>query len=326
MNKDFDVIVIGCGPAGSSAAEHAALNGASVLVLERKKVIGEPVACGEFMPLTEELRTMLPLADDLDGIFDIPHHLISRRMDIFRMYSPSGRSWDIPFQGYTTDRDRFDKHLADKARIAGAEIITGSLVVDVKGGVVRTKDQEFRSKVVIGADGPISKVGEKLGLPSNRDMYPAVTTMAEGDFEPIMEMHFGSIAPGAYAWVLPKKNGANIGIGVAPRWANGKITDQLDAFIASRGLTVRSGSIGKLVPSKGPIKRTYAENGLVVGDAAGHVMAVNGGGIPIAMICGRSAGIAAAKHVTEGAPLSSYEASWRRQVYRPLHTAVRRKC
>ena len=133
MNKDFDVIVIGCGPAGSSAAEHAALNGASVLVLERKKVIGEPVACGEFMPLTEELRTMLPLADDLDGIFDIPHHLISRRMDIFRMYSPSGRSWDIPFQGYTTDRDRFDKHLADKARIAGAEIITGSLVVDCKG-------------------------------------------------------------------------------------------------------------------------------------------------------------------------------------------------
>lgn len=325
MNSDFDVVIVGAGPAGSTTAEHAALGGARVLVLERKKTVGEPVACGEFMPMLDEVKAILPRADDLEPLFDLPASLVSRRMDLFRIISPKPRQWDIPFQGYTTDRDRFDQHLASKAQKAGAVIRTSSQVISVQGTEVRTREETYNAKVVIGADGPISKVAMGLGLPRNADLYPAVTSQAVGDFEPVMEMYFGGVAPGAYAWVLPKKEGANVGVGVAPQFSDGRVGDYFQDFIAQRKLVVKGRPIGKYVPSNGPIKKTFTASGLVVGDAAGHVMAVNGGGIPIAMICGRIAGRTVAEHLKNGTPLSVYEERWKRQVKKPLRTAVHTK-
>jgi digeranylgeranylglycerophospholipid reductase len=325
MSERYDVVVVGAGPAGSTVAEHAALGGARVLVLDRKRVVGEPVACGEFMPLMEEVQSILPEAEDLGPLFDIPSSLMSRRMDLFRIVSPKGRSFDIPFQGYTTDRDRFDKYLASRAERAGATIRTGQAVTSVEGNEVRTRNEVFHAEVVVGADGPISRVARGLGLPANRDLYPAVTSQARGDFEPVMEMYFGGVAPGAYAWVLPKKSGANVGVGVAPKFSNGRVGDYFQEFVRERKLNVEGKVIGKYVPSDGPVPRTCTDNGLLVGDAAGHVIAVNGGGIPIAMICGRIAGRCVADRLANGTPLATYEERWRKQVYRPLRTAVHTK-
>jgi digeranylgeranylglycerophospholipid reductase len=321
MNTDFDVVIVGAGPAGTTTAEYAARGGARVLVLERKKVVGEPVACGEFLPVVDEVQAILPRAQDLDALFDVPASLISRNMELFRIFSPRGKYWDVPFQGFTTDRDRFDKHLASKAEKAGTVILTDSQVASVQGSEVRTRDETYRAPVIVGADGPISRVAKGLGLPSNKALYPALTSQAKGEFEPVMEMHFG-IAPGAYAWVLPKKDGANVGVGISPRFSKKRVGDYYDDFIAFRGLEVRGRPTGKYVPSKGPVTRTCTHNGMLVGDAAGHVIAVNGGGIPIAMICGRIAGQVAADHVLKGAPLSEYERLWRSQVEKPLRTAV----
>lgn len=323
--SDYDIIVVGGGPAGSTTAEHAARNGVSVLVLERREIIGEPVMCGEFMPDTSEMKVTFPKVSDMDELFDVPESLISRRMDLFRMIAPSGRYWDVRFAGYTTDRDRFDRFLSEKARKAGAEIRTSVRVTGVEGNEVITEEGRLSAKVVVGADGPLSTVARSLGFPRNKDMYPAVTGQAEGDFPPVMEMHFGSIAPGAYAWVLPKGHGANVGVGFSPKLADGRLIDHYANFLKRRGLTVTTRTVGKLVPSNGPIARTASESALLVGDAAGHVMAVNGGGIPIAMICGRIAGRAAASHVRDGTPLKEYEQEWRRQVAKPLHTAVNTK-
>lgn len=325
MSSDFDVIVVGSGPAGSSAAEHAALGGARVLVLERKRTVGEPVACGEFLPHLDEIKDTFPLADDLDPVFDIPASLVSKELDLIRILSPGSRSFDIPFRGYTTDRDRFDQHLASKAEKAGAVIRTSSLVTSVKEGEVSTRDGTYRAKVIVGADGPISKVAMGLGLPRNQELYPAVTSQATGEFGSMMEMYFGGLAPGAYAWVIPKKGGANVGVGVAPKFSDGRVGDYFQEFIRMRKLEGTGRPIGKYVPSNGPVPRTFTSSGLLVGDAAGHVMAVNGGGIPIAMICGRIAGRTIADHLSNGTPLSAYEESWRRQVYKPLRTAVHTK-
>lgn len=322
--KDADVVVIGAGPAGCTAAEHAALNGADVLVVERKEEVGVPVACGEFLPSIEEIRRILPRAGEVDSLFDFPASLVSLKMERLKLYSPNMRLFEIPFSAYTTDRDRFDKYLASKAEKAGARIVTGCAYFSVEDGEVVTSLGKVRAKVVVGADGALSRVASSLGLPKNKDIYPAITAQAKGDFEPIPEMYFGNMAPGGYAWIIPKKDGANVGAGVSPGFARERIGDYFDRFVRWKGLYT-SKPVGKYVPMSGPLIRTTARNGLLVGDAAGHVMAVNGGGIPIAIICGRLAGEAAAANVLKGQPLVTYEKTWRDQVEKPLRTAVRTK-
>lgn len=77
MNTDYDVIVVGAGPAGSGAAQYAAAGGAKVLLIERKeRILANRLPGGEFMPDVEEMRAILPLADELDTIFDIPSEYI----------------------------------------------------------------------------------------------------------------------------------------------------------------------------------------------------------------------------------------------------------
>ncbi|OPY33060.1 MAG: Digeranylgeranylglycerophospholipid reductase [Methanomassiliicoccales archaeon PtaU1.Bin124] len=320
-----DVVIIGAGPAGSSTAEHAALNGANVVVLERRPVIGEPVRCGEFMPSLAEIRAIFPKALDIDPVFDMPQDLHSLETTHIRIYSPSLRTWDVPFSGYTTDRNRFDQHLAKKAERAGASIITGVQAKRVREGLVIADGLEVEAKVVVGADGPLSLVGKSLGYERSSDLCPAVTVQVKGDFEPVSEMYFGSVAPGGYAWIIPKKGGANIGLGVANRFARMTVNEYFRKFLEFKGIKPEMDISGKFVPMSGPIHHATKEHSLLVGDAAGQVMAVNGGGIPISMMTGRLAGRAVAMHVKNGAPLSDYEVMCRQQIYKPLYTAVHTK-
>lgn len=324
LPEKVDVLIVGAGPAGSTAAEHAALAGLQVLLMEKRPVVGVPVRCGEFMPHVDEIRSIFPRADDLGPLLDMPAHLHSLDTECLRIFSPKLRSFEVPFHGYTTDRDRFDQHLAEKARKAGAQLVTGVSCSGVEGDVVRTSQGEVRAKVVIGADGPLSVVAKSLGLERSWDLCPAASTFAKGDFEPVPEMYFGNVAPGGYAWVIPKKGGANVGLGYSEKYARGNLSFYWREFLKFRPLQV--GKLhGKTVPMSGPIPTTVKGNALVVGDAAGQVMAVNGGGIPIALICGRIAGTMAAASIQSGRDLLEYEREWRRQVGGPLGTALSTK-
>jgi digeranylgeranylglycerophospholipid reductase len=318
--EDVDVLVVGAGPAGSSAAEFAAVRGANVLVIEKRPVIGVPVRCGEFMPQVDEIKRIFPLAD-LGTIFDVPSYLHSIDTDEIRIFSPKLRSFDVSFNGYTTFRDRFDQFLAERATRAGARIMTGVSCSSIEGSVAKTSIGDVRAKVIVGADGPLSVVSKSLGLERPWDLCPAATTFAKGDFEPVPEMYFGNVAPGGYAWVIPKKQGANVGLGYSKRYARGNLEFYWKAFLKYRPLDVGKLN-GKMVPMSGPISSTVKGSSLVVGDAAGQVMAVNGGGIPIAMICGRIAGEVASANVRGKADLKEYERRWRHQVGGPLKTAL----
>jgi digeranylgeranylglycerophospholipid reductase len=321
LPERVDVLVVGAGPAGSMAAEAAAQAGAEVLLLEKRPVVGVPVRCGEFMPQTDEIMRIFPAAGDVGPLLQMPSHLRSLETDRIRIFSPKLRSFDVPFHGYTTDRDRFDQHLAERARRAGASVVTGVACTALKDGVVTTAQGPVRAKVVVGADGPLSMVARSLGLERSWDLCPAASTFAKGDFEPVPEMYFGNVAPGGYAWVIPKKGGANVGLGYSQRYARGNLTFYWREFLKFRPLEVGRLN-GKTVPMSGPIASTVKGDALVVGDAAGQVMAVNGGGIPIAMICGHIAGEAAAAAVVGSAELTDYERRWRRQVGGPLRTAL----
>ncbi len=319
-----DVVIVGAGPAGSMTALRAAEGGADVLLLERRPVIGVPVRCGEFLPSKREVASIFPDAKGIDSLFDLPSDLEQRRIEQIRVYTPKMRSFELPFEGITTDRDRFDQHLASKAAKAGARIETGARVTSIGKNEVMIGERRVEARFVVGADGPLSLVAKSLGLERSWDLCPAMSAFAPGDFEPVAEMYFGSVSPGGYAWVIPKKGGANVGLGVSRLFTKGKLIDYYRSFIDYRHLAAGPAS-GKMVPMSGPIKRTVSGNAIVVGDAAGQVMPVNGGGIPIAMICGAVAGEVIAGAVKGQRPLSDYETEWRHQVGRPLATALRTK-
>ncbi|MDR0790965.1 MAG: NAD(P)/FAD-dependent oxidoreductase [Methanomassiliicoccaceae archaeon] len=323
-NMKTDVLVVGAGPAGSVTARYAASKGVRVTLLERRREIGTPVRCGEFMPSEEEIKGMFPNTGT-SGLFDIPEHLRLREIDAIRLVNPKMRATDIPFTGYTTDRDRFDKHLASLAEKEGTEIITGCAFQRIENGIARTSAGDIEYKVIVGADGPGSRVSRSLGLPRPEQPYPAVTAQARGDFDPVVTMFFGGIAPGAYSWIIPKDGRANIGVGFSPKFASGTLGEYFDKFVSKHDFDVINKMEGKYVPSQGPVRKTFTENGMTVGDAAGHVISVNGGGIPLAMIAGNICGEVAADRVLNGRSLEDYQREWQRVMLKPLRIAAKGK-
>ena len=318
-----DILVVGSGPAGSMTARYAAMGGARVTFIERRSKVGVPVRCGEFMPDTENVRTLFPKAEEIEELFDtIPSDLRLLETKAIRLINPKGKTTDLPVTGYTTDRDRFDQYLADLAIKEGAELITDCAFERIEDGIAKTSKGDIEYKVIIGADGPGSRVARNLGLKKNRNPYPAVTAQAKGDFEPYVVMYFGGLAPGAYSWIIPKKGQANIGVGFAPKFAKSNLSEYFDTFVNREGFDVITRMEGKFVPSEGPIDNTVSGNGMVVGDAAGHVISVNGGGIPLAMIAGRICGEVAADNVLSGRSLEDYQTEWRNVMLKPLKTAA----
>jgi digeranylgeranylglycerophospholipid reductase len=284
-----------------------------------------PVRCGEFMPSLEEINGMFPNAHDNESLFEIPKYLRLRETNAIRLVNPKMKATEIPFTGYTTDRDRFDQYLVSMAEDAGAEIIKSCAFNKIENGIAKTSVGDIHYKVIIGADGPGSRVSRSLGLPRPEEPYPAVTAQAKGEFDPVVTMFFGGIAPGAYSWIIPKNGQANVGVGFSPKFASGTLTEFFDKFVNKHNFDIISRTEGKYVPSRGPVKTTYTDNGMTVGDAAGHVISVNGGGIPLAMIAGRICGDIAADNVLEGRELADYQTEWSRVMLKPLKIAARGK-
>jgi flavin-dependent dehydrogenase len=147
-------------------------------------------------------------------------------------------------------------------------------------------------------------------------------------------MYFGSqVAPGGYAWIIPKgESTANVGFGMRRPFGEPAVSlkQYLRRFIKSHPLVSSRtkkakivSRVGAIIPIGGPVVKTYSENALLVGDAAGHVMASNGGGIPTALVGGEIAGESVINHLTDGDSLSAYEASWKREIGTELFTALR---
>jgi geranylgeranyl diphosphate/geranylgeranyl-bacteriochlorophyllide a reductase len=301
----YDAFVVGGGPSGATAAEDLARAGYKVALLDRD---GRIKPCGGAIPPRA-------IKD-----FDIPDYLVVAKIKTARMISPTGRAVDIHIEGgYVgmVDREDFDEFLRDRARMVGADRLTGTFLRverDAAGTHVvwreKASGQEQRSltRVVIGADGAKSGVA-RAEVPGG-DKIPYVIAYheiikappANAAYDPVRcdVVYDGQISPDFYGWVFPHGDTASVGMGTEDGAVDlKKATADLRAMSGLTDCeTIRRE--GAPIPLK-PLDRW--DNGrdvVLAGDAAGVVAPSSGEGIYYAMAGGRAAATAAQAFLRSG--------------------------
>jgi digeranylgeranylglycerophospholipid reductase len=299
MKEASDAIVIGGGPSGSFTALKLALLGVDVTVCEEHKEIGIPSHCPGHLSIKGLSRL---------GMYPLPSAVIENTFRGASFYSPSGKRFTVCLDSPVTcavDRTLFDKHLAEKAQDAGAGYCLDSrvenLIIDkgvVRGVVVRRRDmlEKRNAKIVVDAEGISSRILREAGLPRlNRNM---LVNGIEAEVENVKDTHLDTVevffgadyAPGFYAWLMPKKD-AKAKIGLAAKTGNPKELLQklmIKHPVASKEL--RDAKITRAavhpITLGGPIRKSYSDGFLAVGDAASQVKSTTGGGVVFGMTCG----------------------------------------
>ncbi|NQV43079.1 MAG: NAD(P)/FAD-dependent oxidoreductase [Candidatus Marinimicrobia bacterium] len=334
---DFDVIVVGGGPAGCIAAYESAKAGLKTIILEKDRDIGYPVRCAEAIG-----------EDGLRKFMETDPQWVAATIKYAQLHSPEGTAirLDLPIEnGLILHRRLFDFALAQRAAEAGSEVQTKAYV----DGLIISDDQvkgvnyqyfgEKRSltaKIVIGADGVESRVGRMAGLRTALKLSDTGSgyqvSVANVDVEQdVIDFYFGSkLAPSGYLWIFPKGEGmANIGLGVVGKGVKDVLAkDLLDKFLADRFpkaavLTAVAGGI----PLAKTLKKISTNGLMLIGDAARMANPVSGGGIISGMVAGRIAGQVAAEAIRTGdlseKGLKAFPARWHKEVGRDYAIAHR---
>jgi digeranylgeranylglycerophospholipid reductase len=227
-------------------------------------------------------------------------------------------------------RHVFDRHLADKAVEDGAKLFTSTLIKDISikndGVYLSGKDAAFESKIVVFADGPNTLAYKKFGIGFRPDSdKTAISAVCEVEWKdnPLnqLEYYYGmDISPWGYGWTFPKRDTINVGVGCLYSKIRSNIAESLNFLLRKHPLTKEMfrdkkilGYSSATIPNA-PAKRIFGERMLVVGDAAGMVDCVTGGGIGPAIIGGKIAGKTCADALENedfsGKFLSRYQNSW----------------
>lgn len=237
----------------------------------------------------------------------------SRAIHGVRLYAPSLRFIDLHSPGYyflTTDTAGLIRWLADEARRAGAEIICGRKCNDMTraGGEILLPEFGLRTKYIVGADGARSTTAKRFGLGRNTKFLTGleIEYQALPAADPNLLHCFldSRLARGYLGWVAPAPGYFQVGLATSPN-----IKPDLKPFLAhTEGLfgfskaTIKERRSG-LIPCGGPVSPFAAPNVMLIGDAAGHVSPLTGGGIRLAFRYGRRAGQLIADHLLRyGAP------------------------
>ncbi|HJX33532.1 MAG TPA: NAD(P)/FAD-dependent oxidoreductase [Desulfatiglandales bacterium] len=307
---ECDVLIVGAGPAGSSAAYAASDKGWDVLMIDQRAIIGVPVRCAEYIPA--------PLMNEIN----IGKDFIIQHVKGMRTILPDGAIKESPAPGLMIRRDIFDQALAKKAEEAGSgvSLCTRLISMDENGALVQSRAERYRIKarIIIGADGPHTTVGRLINS-RNMDLIPAIQIIADlTQRMDVTEVYFNKDLYGGYGWLFPKGYKANIGIAMRKRGGiSCPIKECLQRFIARlrQGSKIRgevSGWTAGWIPIGRP-RTLVHKNIMLAGDAAGQTHPISGAGVAQAVICGGMAGKWAglALAADDTAILSGYDMEWR---------------
>ncbi len=305
---DYDVVVIGSGPAGATTARIAAERGLHVLLIDKRQELGVPIQCSGAVS-----------ANALDEAGIVPtDEFVSTSIYGFAVYDTHGHATVIDYRtyrdkalGYVVDRRRFDRYLMTMAERAGVEVwlkTIGEGYQPLGDGRVEVYLSRFgkpvtvRTRLIVGADGLQSQVGKWAGLRTHIKLTELASCLQfvidHVETDGLLEIITGSEwAPGGYAWLFPKGHGyAEVGLGVIRTKTEHDARWHLDhfmkhSFMAERLQDCRILEIqGGGVPLAAPLKKQVADHIILVGDAARHVNPITGGGIHTALRCGVIAG------------------------------------
>jgi flavin-dependent dehydrogenase len=296
--RRFDLIIVGASFAGLACARTAAARGLKVAVLERKSDPGAAV------------RTTGILVKEAAEETDFPSQL-TRLIRGVRLYAPNGQFTDHSAPGYyflASDTPNLLRWMADEARRAGAEVMLGAAF---KGGEqiddrVVVPAHDISARLLIGADGATSTVGRMFGLDANRRFLGGVEFELEP--EPDLDERFlhcfldSRLAPGYLAWAVPGVGVTQLGLaarhGVRPDARAFLAAYQERLKLAPRRIVARRSG---LIPAGGPLANVATGRVMLIGDAAGHVSPLTGGGIVQTLRLGRRTAQLASDWIDAGA-------------------------
>ncbi|WP_457601418.1 geranylgeranyl reductase family protein [Hydrogenivirga sp.] len=286
---EYDVLVVGAGPAGATAAYVLAREGAKVLVVDIKRRPGVPVQCAEFVPI--QLRHKFPEF--------FPEEVVAQPVKDMVHFTPWGEVVSMYSEGYVLHRDRFDRLIVELALEGGAELRLRTQFLGFEDGKLWLEHIDTRERyplkagVVIGADGPRSRTARLTGEHTTSFLATAQFTMPLKVRVKDLLIYFRDYIPGGYGWVFPKGEFANVGVGIDPYYPV-NVMHSLRKFVeevVAEGVVQDKvvGRTGGWIPAEG-VKRPLRGKVLLVGDAGGFCHPITGGGIANAVYTGAMAG------------------------------------
>ena len=340
MKKDFhyDIVVVGAGPAGSSAAFEAAKNGAKVALIEKEKEVAETVR-------TSGVTWIQNINE-----FGIPDNCFNPIKN-YSFCSPNNEVTisDSSPQAAVLDVRKTYRWLAKNAIEEGTDIFIQTNVKEIikneLGDIIGVKanspegECSFYGKIVIDASGFGSIVGKSMGVVNQWERFGAgaeyEVTAENVDPETWWLMVGDKYSPAGYAWIFPiNKDTVRIGVGVGKPESNIDPTERLKELIDSKEGPIKN--LGKitpiefhygLIPNEGLSRKTVYNNLIMVGDSAGQANPLVLEGIRYAIKFGRVAGKVAAKAIKSGitseSALLPYETFWRKEIESKIKSAMK---